>query len=151
MKPVCPDENALARWLEGSLEPSAKPAIAEHLSVCDDCRRSVALAWLTVSESAPGLSSESERSARAVVSGGSGCPEEMRLAHWLDGSLEVGERALLVQHLGACDRCRRALALAWISAHESTPEADSGLRRAARAVVRERTACPDDDRLSAFL
>ncbi len=151
MKTVCPDDNALARWLEGAVEPVSKPEITEHLASCDDCRRAVALAWLTVSESTPGLSSESEQSARAVVSGGSGCPEETRLAHWLEGSLEVGERALLVQHLGACDRCRRAVALAWISTHEATPEADSSIRRAARAVVRERTACPDDDRLAAFL
>ncbi len=151
MKTVCPDENILARWLEGEVDATSKPEITEHLASCDDCRRAVALAWLTVSESAPGLSSESEQSARAVVSGGSGCPEETRLAHWLDGSLEVGERTLLVQHLGACDRCRRAVALAWISTHETTPEADSSIRRAARAVVRERTACPDDDRLAAFL
>ena len=40
----CPRLDALAGWVEGTLSPEDRAAVAAHLSDCDRCRRSVVLA-----------------------------------------------------------------------------------------------------------
>jgi len=153
MKAICPHDEQLARWIEGTLGDADQSALTDHLASCDPCRRGLALAWIALNESAAaGLSSDQERAVRAALAGGSGCPEEVRIARWLDGTLADAERAPLMEHLGACDRCRRAAALAKITIDTDPARAlESGVRRAVHAMVRERTACPDDEKLASLL
>jgi hypothetical protein len=43
MDRVCPDPSRLAAWVEKTLEPAERSALAVHFAECDECRRSVAL------------------------------------------------------------------------------------------------------------
>jgi hypothetical protein len=44
MERSCPDVQTLAGWLEGSLPSRERSRLASHLSACDECRRTVAIA-----------------------------------------------------------------------------------------------------------
>ncbi len=43
MEKFCPETEALARWLEGSLTTGERAVMTSHLAGCDECRRAVAL------------------------------------------------------------------------------------------------------------
>jgi hypothetical protein len=43
MEKSCPEAEALACWLEGSLPPQDRARVTSHLAACDDCRRTVAV------------------------------------------------------------------------------------------------------------
>jgi hypothetical protein len=63
------------------------------------------------------------------------CPDEMRLAAYADGGLELADRARLEQHLSACEYCLGQVS-ALVRLREATlPEADSDLLRRARGIV----------------
>ncbi|MBI2932929.1 MAG: zf-HC2 domain-containing protein [Planctomycetes bacterium] len=149
MTPFCPDDERFARWLEGTLDPSETAAVSNHLATCDDCRRSTALARIAMEESAPALGPGQEQLLRAATTGG--CPDEHHLACWVDGTLDAHARAVTNNHLAACDRCRRAVALADLSLHEPPADVASRVRRAARGVVVVSTECPSEERLTRFV
>jgi hypothetical protein len=44
MEKYCPEAETLARWLEGALTTEERAAMTSHLAVCDECRRTVAVA-----------------------------------------------------------------------------------------------------------
>lgn len=44
MEKPCPEIETLAQWVEGTLSVTDRSAVASHVSVCDECRRAVALA-----------------------------------------------------------------------------------------------------------
>jgi hypothetical protein len=44
MEKSCPTTEALAGWLQGSLDPQQRSHLTSHLAACDECRRALAIA-----------------------------------------------------------------------------------------------------------
>lgn len=61
----CPGPEVLAGWLEGTLSPGERRALAAHLASCDDCRRAVAVA--ATLEAPPASAAVDERLLARVV------------------------------------------------------------------------------------
>jgi len=41
----CPDDNTLAAYIDGRLDPAARQRVIEHLSTCEDCYANVSAVW----------------------------------------------------------------------------------------------------------
>src|SRR5690242_12254599 len=88
MEKSCPEFEALACWLEGSLPPQDRARVTSHLAACDDCRRTVAL---TSTAEAPPAAALNEVLLQRVV----GASRPRRVA-----PLGIAAAALLLGALG---------------------------------------------------
>ena len=119
MTMFCPDEERLSAWVDRGLTPAEDESVSIHLAACEECRRSVTIAFMVDRESPEALSDVGEHRLFQAVQGAlaepSRCASDDRLAAWLHDGLAPAERAEVTEHLAECDDCRRAAALTRLS------------------------------------
>jgi hypothetical protein len=120
----------LARWLEGSLGDADTETVSKHLSTCDDCRRSVGLAYVVEETPALSLSPvEHARALAAVLGPGTLCANVDLWSRWVEETLTEAEREKVNHHMADCDDCRRTVALSRLTAESHAPSLSDTARR----------------------
>jgi anti-sigma factor ChrR (cupin superfamily) len=136
MERTCPDRSALLLFVEGELGAGEADKIAAHVGTCPVCGGAVSEMRTLTDELRRAGGTNVLSGSRHDESGRTAdCPEPVRIAAYVDGSLDAGTAALVERHVVSCRTCLAEVADLWHMMGPENHDASEGAVAAALALL----------------
>jgi anti-sigma factor RsiW len=114
MERTCPDRPTLLLFVEGGLGTAEADEVAAHVRTCEVCGGAVSeIRNLTGALRKAAVESSVSGAAPGDLRRKEDCPEPVRIAAYVDGSLDADAAARMERHIVACRTCRAEAADLW--------------------------------------